>query len=414
MTGPRARLTRLSAAALIVAAAILLLCPAAFAQNRELLKTDDLTVTWGGYVKSLTTVSIPDGGESWNGAVTLRVKAEASYREFITLTLHYEVSTLWGQALSDPAYRSAATADPDVFADLWWPIADGSRAAVSHTLDRAYLTIKASPATFIVGRQRIGWGVARFVSPLDLFNPFAPLAIDTEERLGTDALVTELALGEFTGLSLVFAPARAMDEASYAARFYTNFSNYDLSLVAGRFADKEVYGLDFSGQIGNVAVWGEAAWYDEDDRDRYAVPDASSPFGFSIRESKDHYLRAALGAQYVFPNTLSVVVEYYYNGKGQMDTDHYDWESAAAGDEPVLSQHYLFATAGYEITPLLMGNFSAICNITDGSVVLAPAVEYSLTEDLYLSAGAQIGIGEPRTEFGERPELYYFQVRYYF
>jgi len=414
MARPTPSYIRIGAAIITLLAALALICPAAFGQSRELLTTDDLTVTWGGYVKSLTTVSVPDGGDGiWNGAVTLRVKTEAKWRDRVTLTLHYEISTLWGDSLSDPAYRSAVMRDPDVFANLWWPIAEGDSAAVSHTLDRAYLTIKADPMTFIVGRQRIGWGVARFISPIDLFNPFDPLAIDKEERRGTDALVTEVSLGAVTGASRVFAPARDMDAASYALRLYTNRFNYDVALMAGRFTDREVYGLDFSGQIWDVAVWGEAAWNEEDEETSYVVADPSSPVGFSLRESKKRYMRAALGAQYIFPNTLSILVEYYYNGKGE-SRDDYDWASYADGSEPVLGRHYLFATVSYEITPLLTGSFSVVHNVADGSVVLAPSVEYSLTENIYLSAGAQVGIGEDTTEFGARPGLYYLQIRYYF
>jgi hypothetical protein len=416
MTGPRKGIARrLAAAAVSTVAALFLVCPAAFGQSRELLTTDDLTVTWGGYLTSLTTASVPDDGrEVWNGAVTLRVKTEAKWRDRVTLTLHYEVSALWGGSLSNHAYRSAALADPDVFANLWWPVGEADRIVASHTLDRAYLTVRADPVNVIIGRQRIGWGVARFISPLDLFNPFDPMAIDTEERRGTDALVTEISLGQFTGMSLVFAPTFPMDDASYAVRIYTNRLNYDVSLVAGRFTDREVYGLDFSGQIWNIAVWGEAAWNEEDGGVTYAVADPSSPFGFSLHRSKSRYVRATLGAQYIFPNTLSVLVEYYYNGKGEMDKDKYNWEAAADGSEPALSRHYLFASVGYQITPLLTGSFSAVCNVGDGSVLLAPSVEYSLTEDVYLSAGAQVGIGEDMTEYGERPELYYLQIRYYF
>ena len=234
-------------------------------------------------------------------------------------------------------------ADPDVFANLWWPIGEGDRVVASHTLDRAYLTVRADPVNVIIGRQRIGWGVARFISPLDLFNPFGPMAVDTEERRGTDALVTEILLGQFTGMSLVFAPTFPMDDASYAVRLYTNRFNYDVSLVAGRFTDREVYGLDFSGQVWNIAVWGEAAWNEEDEGVTYAVADPSSPFGFSLHRSKSRYVRATLGAHYIFPNTLSVLAEYYDNGKGEMDTGNYTWEAAADGSEPALSQHYLFA-----------------------------------------------------------------------
>ncbi len=215
-------------------------------------------------------------------------------------------------------------------------------------------------------------------------------------------------------MSLVLAPELSMDNSSYAARFYTNLFDYDLAVIAGRFTDREVYGMDFSGQIKDVAVWGEAAWYTEDDATTFVVADPASPFGFSVRRSPREYLRASLGAQYVFPNTLSILVEYYYNGKGERKKENYNWEAAVDGSEPVLARNYLFSTVSYEITPLLVGTFSVIHNVDDGSVLIAPSVDYSLTESLYLTLGAQVGIGQGNTEYGARPEVYYFQMRYYF
>ncbi len=41
--------------------------------------------------------------------------------------------------------------------------------------------------TLTAGRQRIGWGTARFWSPMDMFNPISPLQIESEERQGVDA-----------------------------------------------------------------------------------------------------------------------------------------------------------------------------------------------------------------------------------
>jgi hypothetical protein len=394
--------------------AVLIFPVASRSQSRELLKTDDLTVTWGGYVKSLTTLTASDDDRRWDGLLRLRVKAEAAYRDFLTLTIHYEIASLFGQSLSNRAFRRAALRDPDTFANLSWGIGDSSDYLVTHTLDRAYLTIKARSLTLMVGRQRIAWGSARFVSPLDLFNPFDPVAIDREEKTGTDALVAGISLGQFTGMSLVFAPTLPMDEASYAARFYTNFIDYDFSLVVGRFSNREVYGMDFSGQVGDVAIWGEAALYMDDARAIYAVADPSSPFGFSLRESRREYVRAVVGAQYVFPNTLSLVVEYYYNGKGERQKENYNLEAALTGAEPALAQNYLFSTVGYEFTPLCTGTFLAAYNIDDRSVLLAPSVDYSITEDLYLTVGAQIGVGEEMTEYEGRPGFYYLQIRYYF
>jgi hypothetical protein len=405
---------RISAVGGVFFAVVLLFCPASFSQTREIFKNDDISVTWGGHIKSLTTLTTPGGDEYWNGAVTMRLKTEANYRDKITLTLHYEVTALWGQSLSNPTYRSSSLHDPDVFANLWWGIADSDDIALSHTLDRAYLTIRTEPLTLIVGRQRIAWGVARFISPTDLFNPFDPAAIDKEEKRGTDAVTAEIPFGRFTGMTLVFAPTSDMDDASWAFRAYTNISDWDFSIMAGRFDRREVVGMDFSGQIGSIALWGECAALFEDNRTSYLVEDSTSFFGFSTRQAPREYIRAVIGGEYIFPNTFSILVEYYYNGRGECNKEDYDWQAQIEGKEVSLARDYLFVTLGYEITPLLVGSLSAFVNLDDGGVLIAPSLEYSITEDLSAVVGAQIGTGEETTEYGSRPELYYLQVRYYF
>lgn len=386
------------------------------AQSRILIKTDDLKVTYGGYIKSLTTFTYNEDTdtESWDSHMRLRLKIEGRFRSRLKAVIHYELATLWGESLSDPNFRESIVSDPDDFANLYWNITTTSDIMALSTLDRAYLSIYFDYLTLTIGRQRIAWGTSRFISPLDLFNPFDPADIDKEEKLGVDALVAEIPLGDVSGLSMVLVPSKDMDNASYALRLYTNVFDYDIAIVAGRFRDREVYGIDFSGQIWDVAVYGELALNMEDTQDEYMVPDPLSPFGFSPHKSKREYIRATMGAEYIFPNTFSILLEYYYNGKGEENRDDYNLEALAAGDETTLARNYLFMTLGYQFTPLVNGTFSIFYNLDDASVMFAPSVEYSATESLYFNLGAQINTGTLGSEYRMGSDLFYLQVRYYF
>ena len=44
--------------------------------------------------------------------------------------------------------------------------------------------------------------------PLDLLNPFSPLALEREERLGVDAVLVEHKFGPVSRLAAVYAPSR--------------------------------------------------------------------------------------------------------------------------------------------------------------------------------------------------------------
>ena len=405
-----------SAICMLAVMCALILVPTARAQSRKIVKTDDLTVTAGGYIKSLTTYTYDRDtyNSSIDTSLRIRIKIEALYKRRFKAVVHYEIAGLWGESLNDPYYRWGVSRDPDEFLDLYWILSDSDDMVSTHSLDRLYLSILADRFTLTLGRQRIAWGTARFISAVDLFNPFDPAAIDKEEKLGVDAAVAEIPLGAFSGLTLVFAPDLFDHEISYAARIYSNQFNYDLALTAGRFVDRYVFGFDFAGQVWDIALFGEIAYIMEDHTTTYPVADPGAFFGYRIEETDNYYLRGSIGAEYIFENSFSILVEYYYNGKGARDREHYNLLNLVTSDELSLGRHYLFSSFGYDIMPLLRGGVAVYVSLTDFSVLVSPSLEYSITENLYLNAGAQLGIGTDGDEYEMRPDLYYIQLRYYF
>ena len=394
----------------------LVLVPTARAQSRKVVKTDDLTVTAGGYIKSLTTYTYDRDtyNSSIDTSLRIRLKVEALYKRRFKAVVHYEIAGLWGESLNNPSYRWGVSRDPDEFLDLYWILSDSDDMVATHSLDRLYLSILADRFTLTLGRQRIAWGTARFISAVDLFNPFDPAAIDKEEKLGVDAAVLDVPLGAFSGLTLVFAPDLFAHEISYAARIYTNQFNYDLALTAGRFVNRYVLGFDFAGQVWDIALFGEIAYIMEDHTTIYPVADTDTFFGFRLDETNNDYFRGSIGAEYVFENSFSVLIEYYYNGKGARDPQNYNLTNLITGEELSLGRHYLFSSFGYDIMPLLRGDVAVYFSLTDFSVLISPSLEYSITENLYLNAGAQLGVGDDGDEYEMRSDLYYIQLRYYF
>ncbi len=385
-----------------------------FSQSREIVKTDDFEVKIGGYLKNLTTYTYSSERRGFDNYSKIRLKLEASWKKRIKATLHYEIAMLNGESIRDEATRVSASGDPDKFLDFYWGLNSDRYVVASHALDRAYLSFFTDYFSLMAGRQRIAWGVAHFISPTDLFNPFNPADIDKEERSGVDAVLGEIPLGDFSGLSLVFAPTRHIEDASYAFRIYTSFFDYDFGLMAGRFRDKEVFGFDFVGRIKDVAIYGEFAYFMEDRAKSYLIEDKFAPFGFSVQWTKDEYIRAVFGAEYVFPNTLSILIEYYYNGKGEANKDNYNFMAFVDGEDLSLGENYIFGNIGYEITPLLRGDLTVFYNIDDQSILFAPSAEYSVTENLYVKIGTQIGAGDLGSEYRLNPYLYFLQIRYYF
>jgi hypothetical protein len=147
--------------------------------------------------------------------------------------------------------------------------------------------------------------------------------------------------------------------------------------------------------------------------------------------NRQKYLRLSAGADYSFTDKLYGLIEYHYNGVGENDPEKYLTlvASKAVSEANVffLGKHYLIPGATYQFTPLITGTAEVLTNLSDGSFYLSPSVEYNLAENVYLGAGAYIGIGkgtelnpaigEPfavGSEFGLYPDIFYTSFRIYF
>lgn len=78
------------------------------------------------------------------------------------------------------------------------------------------------------------------------------------------------------------------------------------------FLKDQVVGFDFAGAIKDIGIRGESA--------------------YNFSDLEDNFIRAVLGADYTFPNTFSIVIEYYYNGEGETDEKDYDFQRQFFGE----------------------------------------------------------------------------------
>ena len=85
--------------------------------------------------------------------------------------------------------------------------------------------------------------------------------------------------------------------------------------------------------------------------------------------------------------------------------------------------HYLAPGFSYQLTPLVSSSSQVLFNLSDLSIWVGPQVEYNIAEDIYLSAGGFLSIGEPlengetpefHSEFGSYPNVIFTSFRAYF
>lgn len=287
--------------------------------------------------------------------------------------------------------------------------------AIFHNLDRAYFEFRTDRADFFVGRQPIAWGSARSVNPTDILAPYSYETLDTEDRVGVDAVRVRIPLG-FMGeidAGIVFGEKfEAQNNAMFVrTKFY--LAETDLSLLALGYRQNLMLGLDVARSFGGAGFWLEAAHSFAD-----ALTDEESI-------NSEDYSRATIGCDYSLSGTDYLFVEYYFNGAGGNDPEHYLINSTRTayteGATYLLGRHYLIPGASLQVTPLVTASLETLWNLSDGSAYIAPGAEYNIAEDIYLAGGAFIGLGTgpdiltgTRSEFGSYPNIYYSSFRVYF
>lgn len=300
--------------------------------------------------------------------------------------------------------------------------------------DRLNAKISLGPADLTVGRQAVTFGKAYFWNPLDVFLPFDPRQFDREYKAGVDALRLDFYLGDFTGITLLAVGGRevgidgeyvgdggGLDASWYGsallARAYTTLAGWDLAVQGGKIYGGYQLGGGFTGEIGPLQARAEAAYF-------WAHGSRPLPAPLNGDLIVDH-LTLVLGTGHRWDNTLSIEVEYLYNGAGDPDNLEVAMARFAAGTTLHLGRHLLGATASYELTPLALTRLVVLYSLSDNSILLQPSVTVSVADNIEAIFGISIGLGANPTgdqpqdlrlhsEFGSYADYYFAQFKFYF
>lgn len=287
---------------------------------------------------------------------------------------------------------------------------DFSSVGVFQNLDRANVTARLSFADVIVGRQAIAWGSARVVNPTDVIAPFTYGELDTEDRTGVDAVRVRIPIGALSEVDVgyVFGRDFAVDRSAFFARSQFNAAETDVSPLFVHFCEQWLVGIDVVRGIGSVGAWIEGTRVFTMGRD-VAISD---------------YFRISAGADYSFGGETYGFIEYHFNGAGVRDPEDYlvNLNRSIYRDAAVylMGAHYFALGATHQFTPLVALSGQFLANVTDPSFFFAPAIEYNIEQDFYLSAGAFIGIGDRpqgeyfQSEFGGYSNILFLSFRIYY
>ena len=363
----------------------------------ELLSRDPFRLDYSGYLQEQILSASDFGGRSFTlGQTRARLTLDGTFYRNFSAEFSQTLEANYGSALQNPIYALSAQAPPPTYFRWDHSFYPGKDPSLNWSVYRAYAEYQNPKVSLILGRQRIAFGSALFYSPMDLFNPISPLALEPEERVGVDAAFFEARLAQFTYLDLAYGVGDLIGESRFAVQAKTTLHSYDLSLLGARIFEDWIAGGAFSGYLKGGGFYGELT---------YTMPD-----------HRYNYLRGAVGYQYSFANSVNLVAEYYHNDGVLTPSLTGSAGAFLSGQSGLATVHrnFLGLSSGIDYTALVRLSGAVLLDLDSGSFFLGPALVYSAPDSITLTLGAELFSGRPGSEFGFLPDFYYARLRWNF
>ena len=391
-----------------------------------LVGTADTEFQVGGYYKNFFTAfnsPIPD--TSMMGVVVNRLRLNLSYAPADSLSFAFAYD--FTPRVQDPLLFSQSpiaigiTSSRYRAADFDASIYPGKSESVGsvgiyHNLDRASVQFSTDFADFSIGRDAIAWGSARIINPTDIIAPYTYDQLDTEDRVGVDALRVRIPVGVMGEIDTgyIFGNKFNFDKSAVFLRTQLNAVETDFSILLLEFQRDLLVGFDIARGIGGAGFWLETAYV-------FTTPFDEGP------NVSDNYLRTSVGLDYSFGGETYTFIEYHFNGAGTQEPDNFltnlEQPAYTRGGVYLLGTHYLAPGFTRQLTPLISFSGQMLFNLSDPSTWIAPQIAYNVAEDIHLSVGGFVSIGKRpkngdspqfQSEFGSYPNLFFSSFRVYF
>lgn len=246
-----------------------------------------------------------------------------------------------------------------------------------------------------MGLQKISMGVGRIWNPTDLFNPKNPLALEPDEVYGVMALAYTYSPSSLSQITAVTAQ-RADKSFKYAGRVkgYLGFADAAIDVVSAN--DVTMIGYELEGELlkTGIELRSEGGWFED-------------------KLLNNKFFQGLVGADYAFENSFSIAAEWLHSSK-TFENEIVLQTPSGARNNLVRSHDYFGMSLGYEFDSLLYGALSGIVSAKDGSFYLGPVLRYSLSDDMSVGVGAMLFERKTGSEFADKGQTYYLNVKFTF
>jgi hypothetical protein len=356
------------------------------------------------------------GSSSVDSAFDARVIFGLKHKGF-TFDTAYQLIGVWGDQLElsrdlPPAlqvlYPHLPTDRARLF-DLTHVFTDSGKTALLNRLDRLWVGFTSESVVARFGRQAITWGNGLVFSPMDIFNPFDPSAVDKEYKTGDDMLYGQFLQPNGNDLQGVMVFRRnpvtedvESDQCSLAFKYHLMGSSFEIDALGAQHYGDPLVGIGANVSIGGAVLRGDLVVTDTD----------HGTIGSLV---------ASWSRSWVWGGkNVSGLAEVFYNGFGQNDGCYSPlclaenpelYKRLARRELYNLGRTYLAVSAMIEVTPLFVLTPNVFVNLRDPSALIQVILRNDLLESLQLWSSINIPVGADGTEFGgaasDIPGLYF-------
>lgn len=284
----------------------------------------------------------------------------------------------------------------------WWNLTHSTGndedTAVINRLDRLSVGHTGDKTSWRFGRQAISWGNGLIFTPMDVFNPFDPAAVDKEYKTGDDMLYGQYLLdngNDLQGVAIVRRDPRTgnvqSNQSSLAFKFHGFLGMNEYDLLAAQHYGDQVLGVGAITSLGG-AIWrGDLTW---------------------THTERDQVISASTSLSYSWTwagKNISGLLEYYYNGFGQKDSNYSTiallenpdlLKRLDRGELYTIARQYLAASATVELSPLFNLVPTFFINLEDPSALAQIVFQYDWKQNLQILGALNFPIGPDGSEYG--------------
>ncbi len=332
----------------------------------------DSPLVLNGYLSNMQSVMFYDPSEDWimDNLFHNRLNFYWYGGEHFTGSVQLRNRLMYGETIKAvPGYADAIAGDIG-WMDLSFNLLSGNSYVLNTSIDRVWLQYSTEGFVATAGRQRINWGQTFVWNANDVFNAYSYFDFDYEERPGSDAVRFQI-YPNYTSTIEIAAKIDSSNKITAAALYRLNVLSYDIQILGGILEEEDYFGgLGWAGNIGGAGFRGEGSYFHPMDNPK----DTSGMFLFSV------------GLDYTFSNSLMLQAEYLYSSKPYSSAlgfvDFYSGPLTVK--QLAFTEHSLFASASYPITPLFTGTLGGMYFPEMKGYFFGPSLSYNVLNNVDL------------------------------